>query len=116
VDIEILRDADGGVAIGLAEDDQERRANETASNILVPQDEMESFIRRLAPYYSKERIVQFAHRMKIHPGIIVGQLQHRQEIGYHALREFLLKVRSVVSQTALTDGWGQVAPRFVTGG
>jgi HTH-type transcriptional regulator/antitoxin HigA len=50
--------------------------------------------------------VQFAHRIKIHPAIIVGQLQHRGEIGYHANREMLLKIRESIIQAALTDGWG----------
>ena len=68
---------------------------------------MDSFIRRVGPLYSKQRIVQFAHRVKIHPGIIVGQLQNRDEIGYSANREMLTKVREVVAQTALTDGWGR---------
>lgn len=116
VDVNFLQDRDGGIAVGLAESDQEERANATASNILIPQVELDSFVRRLAPYYSSDRIVQFAHRVKIHPGIIVGQLQHRGEIGYHALREFLVKVRSIVTETALTDGWGHVGPRFALGG
>jgi HTH-type transcriptional regulator / antitoxin HigA len=113
VDINFFHD-DGGVAIELAGDSQEQRANAKAADILVPQAEMESFIRRLAPLYSSERIVQFAHKVKIHPGIIVGQLQYRHEIGYHALREFLVKIRSVVIQTALTDGWGlTISPQLI---
>jgi HTH-type transcriptional regulator/antitoxin HigA len=46
--------------------------------------------------------------MKIHPGIIVGQLQYRKELGYSALRELLPKVRDIVIGTALTDGWNQI--------
>lgn len=113
VDIDCIKDHDGGIAVGLAEDEQEQRANEAAAEMLIPRAEIESFIRRLAPYYSTERVVQFAHRVKIHPGIIVGQLQHRREIGYHALREFLVKIRSIVTETALTDGWGHLGPRTI---
>lgn len=91
----------------------ERRADEGASATLIPPDELASFIRRVAPLYSKDRIVQFAHRIKIHPGIIVGQLQHLGEIGYSANREMLVKIRDIVTETALTDGYGRtVAPRI----
>ena len=90
----------------------ERRADEEAIDMLVPQHELESFILRIGPLYSKESIIRFAHRMKIHPGVIVGQLQYRREIGYHANREMLAKVRQVVVPAATTDGWGNyIDPR-----
>ncbi len=89
------------------EDEAERRANAEASAALIPPDELESFVRRVGPLYSKPRINQFANVLKIHPGVIVGQLQHRGEIGYHAHREMLVKIRHVVISTALTDGWGK---------
>jgi HTH-type transcriptional regulator / antitoxin HigA len=92
----------------------ERRADLEAAASLIPPDEMESFIRRVGPLYSKERINQFANRIKIHPGIIVGQLQHRGEIGYAANRETLVKIRKVVIPVALTDGWGStIDPRII---
>lgn len=106
-DSNIISERDGKISIVLARDDAEQRANAAASDALVPDDELTSFIRRLAPLYSKERLIQFAHRMKIHPGIIVGQLQHRGELGYRAHRELLVKIRSIITGTALTDGWGQ---------
>lgn len=103
-----------GIAVKLVEDDAERIANEQAACSLISAPEMKSFIRRVGPFYSRERIIQFANRIKIHPGIIVGQLQHREEIGYSASREFLVKVRDVVTSTALTDGWNQtVAPNLI---
>jgi len=72
----------------LIEDEHEHRANLEASAALVPSGEMDSFVRRVGPLYAKSRIVQFAHRMKIHPGIIVGQLHHRGEISFRTNREF----------------------------
>jgi len=88
----------------------EDQANRGAAEILVPQNELESFVRRSSPLYSRQLIVQFAHRVKMHPGIIVGQLQHRDEVGFGAFRDFLVKVREVVTATALTDGWGHTMP------
>jgi HTH-type transcriptional regulator/antitoxin HigA len=84
----------------------ERRADEEAAALLVPPDKLESFIVRVGPMYSKARIVQFAHQIKMHPGIIVGQLQFRGEIGYHANREMLAKVRDILVSASVTDGWG----------
>jgi HTH-type transcriptional regulator / antitoxin HigA len=112
VDIDVLSDLEGGIGISLAKEEQEVLANEAAARALIPRAEIDSFVSRIAPYYSRERIIQFAHRIRIHPAIIIGQLQHRNEIGYSALREFLVKIRSIVTETALTDGWGHFAPRI----
>jgi HTH-type transcriptional regulator/antitoxin HigA len=84
----------------------ERIADAGAAAMLIPPDELESFIKRIGPLYTKDRIIQFAHRIKIHPAIIVGQLQHRGEIGYHANREMLSKVKQYVLPASITDGWG----------
>lgn len=93
----------------------ERRANEEAAASLIPKAEMDSFVLRVGPLYSKDRINRFANRMKIHPGIIVGQLQRRKEIGYSANREMLAKVRHFVTPAAVTDGWGSsIDPRSLT--
>ena len=83
----------------------ERRADMEASDKLVPTEKLNSFITRVSPLYSKTRIIQFAHTIQIHPGIIVGQLQYRGEIGYQANREMLVKIRDIVTSSALTDGW-----------
>lgn len=88
----------------------EVRANKEASEFLIPNDKMKSFIIRVKPFYSKERIIQFAHRMKIHPGIVAGQLQFHRQIGWYANREMLAKVRSNITQTAMTDGYGLSMP------
>jgi HTH-type transcriptional regulator/antitoxin HigA len=107
-------DPDVTISVLLAEDDAEKRANDEAADILVPKVEMDSFVNRLSPLYPEHRVVQFAIRVKMHPGIVVGQLQRRSELGWTAHRHFLVKVRSIITQTALTDGWGQsMAPGIV---
>jgi len=88
----------------------ETRADREAANALIPKAAMDSFILRVKPFYSKPKIVQFAIRMNVHPGIVVGQLQHRKEIQWGANREMLAKVREIATSTALTDGWGKSAP------
>jgi HTH-type transcriptional regulator / antitoxin HigA len=88
----------------------EARANKEAAALLIPPEKLKSFIIRVKPFYSKERIIQFAHTMKIHPGIVSGQLQFRKEIGWHANREMLAKVRDHITSTTITDGWGKTVP------
>lgn len=86
--------------------DIERLADDFAVELLIPQKSLDSFVSRVSPLYAKSRIIQFAHRIRVHPGIIVGQLQYRGEIGYSANREMLVKVREFVAASAVTDGWG----------
>ena len=90
----------------------EQVANDFARDNLVPKKEIDSFIARVRPLYSRVRINQFANRIRVHPGIIVGQLQRRGEIKYSQGRDMLVKVRDLVTQSAVTDGWGHYPPNF----
>jgi HTH-type transcriptional regulator / antitoxin HigA len=87
---------------------EEARANEAAAEFLVPKKELDSFIVRVRPLYSEQRIFLFAKRIGVHPGLVVGQLQFRDEVPYTHFRKHLVKIREIVTQTALTDGWGTV--------
>ncbi len=84
----------------------EKRASEEASDMLIPKEKLQSFILRTRPFYYTERINQFANLLKIHPGIIAGQLQFKNEIKWAANRAMLVKVRHILISSALTDGWG----------
>ena len=86
--------------------DFEKEADRFAVENLIPQEELQDFIARVSPLYSKIRLRGFADLRNIHPGIVVGQLQHNGEISYSANREMLVKVRDIISEHALTDGWG----------
>jgi HTH-type transcriptional regulator/antitoxin HigA len=57
-------------------DERERAVNDAAANFLIDRAALEDFIARVSPLYSKERIRGFAARLHVHPGIVVGQLQH----------------------------------------
>ncbi|HWN10793.1 MAG TPA: ImmA/IrrE family metallo-endopeptidase [Pyrinomonadaceae bacterium] len=91
-------------------DDREKRANENAAQLLVPKTELETFIRTYSPRYSEARINNLATRLQIHPGIILGQLQHQGEISYAAFKSMVTKVRHLAVELAFTDGWGQPIP------
>lgn len=94
-------------------DEAEERASDNAANLLIPRQELEEFIRACAPRYSEARINNLATRLQVHPGIIVGQLQHRGELSYAAHRKLLTKVRDLITGFAFTDGWGQPVPQLL---
>jgi HTH-type transcriptional regulator/antitoxin HigA len=90
--------------------EREKEADRFAANFSLSRDDLDSFIARIKPLYSKERIKGFALRMGVHPALVVGQLQFRREILYSHSRDLLAKVRHIVTASALTDGWGQQLP------
>lgn len=100
------------IDIGHQADEQEKAVNAAAATILVDRAALDDFVARVAPLYSKERIRGFAARLGVHPGIVVGQLQHRGVetggIPWTHSREMLVPVRHHVAGIALTDGWGHV--------
>lgn len=88
---------------------EEVAANAAASEFCVPAAELTDFVARLHPLFSEHRVVLFAKRIGVHPGLVVGQLQ-RHLNRYDLLRKLLVKVRHLVTQSALTDGYGQLGP------
>ena len=89
--------------------DEEKIANNAASNFCVPQDKLEKFIARKSPFFAERDIIGFSKTIKVHPGIVAGQLQHRIK-KYNRFRDHLVKVRSFITPSALVDGWGDIAP------
>jgi HTH-type transcriptional regulator / antitoxin HigA len=73
---EMFFEGDKGVAYD-PEAPREREANEFSANFLIPKSEFDQFIAASKRRFSKEKIVQFATRLNIAPGIVVGRLQHR---------------------------------------
>lgn len=107
LDIDLVSDGAPG---SHQEQPSEHRANTFSADFLVPKSELDDFIARTAPLYSRSKLVRFAKRIKVHPGIIIGQLQYRKELTYAQHRRLLEKVRNVITQSALTDGWGHTPP------
>ncbi len=87
--------------------DSEKTADLFATTFLVDQAKLDNFIARVHPLYSKAKIAAFAHKIHVHPGIVVGQLQHKGKITYAHSREYLAKIKQWVISSALTDGWGE---------
>ncbi|TJU76220.1 MAG: addiction module antidote protein, HigA family [Mesorhizobium sp.] len=88
---------------------QEAIANAAAAEFCIPSKMMDAYIKRKAPYFSERDLIGFARTMKVHPGIVAGQLQRRTE-QYHKFRQHLVSVRDYIIPTAETDGWGDIHP------
>lgn len=86
----------------------EAKANLFAQEFLVPQEKLQNFIDRNGPSYSFRKIAGFASLNGVHPAVVVGQLQHKNEIGFQAFRQAFESVRSNITASAITDGFGHV--------
>ncbi|WP_295134325.1 helix-turn-helix domain-containing protein [uncultured Reyranella sp.] len=106
LDAELVGDRAG---TGPAISEEERMANAAAADFCVPTSQMEAFIARKAPFFTERDVIGFARLMKVHPGLVVGQLQHRTK-RYSLLRDHQVKVRDIIAPNAIKDGWGDVAP------
>ncbi|RQR48400.1 addiction module antidote protein, HigA family [Burkholderia sp. Bp9126] len=101
----------GGVfdaEVGEAKDglpEYEVRANKAGAEFCVPADQLDNFVARVQPYFSEQKVLLFAKRIGVHPGLVVGQLQRK--LGRHDfLRKHQVKVRAFVIPSADVDGWG----------
>ena len=64
-----------------SENQQEQEANTWASNILIP----DEYRFELMDLIGREEILEFSQRINIHPGIVIGRLQHRGQISYKSV-------------------------------
>jgi HTH-type transcriptional regulator/antitoxin HigA len=89
-----------------ADDDEvEKNANRAAANHCVPIGAMNDFFLRHNPMFSEKNLLGFARIMKRHPGIVAGQIQKRTR-RWDLFKKYQAKVRHIIIQTALTDGYG----------
>jgi HTH-type transcriptional regulator/antitoxin HigA len=103
IDVDLGRQPDDELEV------QERIANEEAREFCVPKKDMDAFIARKAPYFSERDLIGFARALKVHPGLVAGQLQFRTGKFTH-FRSHLAPVREFVIPTAEVDGWGNIHP------
>jgi HTH-type transcriptional regulator/antitoxin HigA len=88
---------------------EEQIANSEAAEFCVPSESIKSFYLRKNPFFSESDVLAFSKRMKVHPGLAVGQLQ-RVANRYDILRKHLVKVRHHLAGSMMMDGWGDVVP------
>lgn len=102
-----LEGARAGTGNDVAEEEQ--IANREAAEFCVPKKTMDSFIARKAPTFAERDILGLAATLKVHPGLVAGQLRNRTG-RYDRFNSHLAKIRSIVTPSAMVDGWGDVAP------
>ena len=89
--------------------EEERIANDAASNFCAPVEKLNSFIKRKHPYYYEKDVIAFSHLLQRHPGIVIGQIRRRLD-RWDYLTRHLVKIRQFVLAGSIADGWGQTIP------
>lgn len=89
--------------------EEERVANDAAADFCVPKAKLDSFIARKKPFFYEKDVLAFAKINAVHPGLVVGQIQHKLN-RYDYLKKYQVKVRQCVLPGAMADGWGQSVP------
>lgn len=103
--ITIDSDMEGSNAVINEEEDV---ANKAAAEFCVSQKTMDSFIARKSPIFADRDILGVAATLRVHPGLIAGQLRYRTG-RYDRFNNHLVKIRSIVAPSAVVDGWGDIA-------
>lgn len=93
-----------------ARSDADAEADAFAQEFLLPEAVLDRFIARNDPLYSKAKVLAFAAVQQVHPSIVLGQLKHRGRVRWQNLAGMHPRVRGVVTESALCDGWGQELP------
>jgi HTH-type transcriptional regulator/antitoxin HigA len=88
--------------------EEERIANAAAAEFCVPAAKMDSFIARKSPLFYERDVLAFSRLNGVHPGLPVGQIQHRTG-RYDYLKKYQVKIRQFVLPGSRVDGWGQTA-------
>ena len=110
LDAELERDRAG---TGPGVEEEELAANRAAADFCVPGKMLEAFIARKAPVFTRRDIIGFSRVVKVHPGLIAGQLQNATG-RYEGLGDNLIRVRNKVLTHVVHDGWGDVASTTLT--
>ncbi len=87
--------------------EMEKRADHEAANWFIEEEQIRRFALRAKPWFTKESILPFAGRMGVHPSIVVGQLQHKEIIGWERHADLRPKIREHLLITAMCDGYGK---------
>lgn len=104
VEGEPIIDSDVGVE-NEALSECEIRANAAGADFCIPSTQLDNFVARVQPYFSEQKVLAFAQRLNVHPGLVVGQLQRKLN-RHDFLRKHQVKVRACILPSADADGWG----------
>lgn len=88
---------------------EETAANERASEFCVSQRAVRKFVEQCGRFISEAAMMEFAAKQGAHPGIVAGQLQ-RATGRYDRFRKHQIKVRHMLMDAQVVDGWRQEEP------
>ena len=71
---------------------EERRANRSAQDWLIPSVDFKHFLREPRRHFSRAEVIQFAGMVGRHPGIVVGRLHWEGLVPHRNFRDMLEKV------------------------
>jgi HTH-type transcriptional regulator/antitoxin HigA len=89
--------------------EEERIANEAASNFCAPSAKLDAWLQRKSPYFYERDVLAFSRLLERHPGIVIGQIRRKLR-RYDYLTRYLVKIRHFVLPVSIADGWGQTIP------
>jgi HTH-type transcriptional regulator/antitoxin HigA len=85
----------------------EQRANKHAANYCIDERRFQAWIANTPRVSSRTSILAFADQIGVHPGLVVGQLQHHGLVPYSFHRDLLEKIRPLVVGSTPADGYGK---------
>jgi Zn-dependent peptidase ImmA (M78 family) len=71
--------------------EKEKEADEFAANFLLPKSQLDGFL-KANTLLSKSAIKEFANRLNIAPGIVVGRLQHEKKLPHSHCNDLKLRL------------------------
>lgn len=77
----------------------EAAADALASEWLVPASKLTAFVSSSKPFFSRHRVLAFSQSIGVHPGIVVGRLQHDGHVPWTHFRNLLERVRPQLGGT-----------------
>lgn len=96
-------------AVTVSIPEEERVANDAASDFCAPSERLDAWLKRKQPYYYERDVLAFSRTVQRHPGIVIGQIRKKLN-RYDYLTRYLVKIRHYVLPVSLADGWGQAVP------
>ena len=78
------------------DEDFEKEANDFATDTLIPRDDYNNYFDDKGRYISKGDVERFAKYVGIHPGIVVGRLQHDKKIAHSSMMDMRQKYTIII--------------------
>lgn len=85
----------------------EDEAERDGSEWLIPEARLRSFVERRMGRINDASVVAFAEIADVHPGVLVGMLNHLDVIPYQKFVKMKIDVRTMALMSSMSDGFGR---------